>query len=194
MGCFRRDQTCCTGERNRTNAERAYRVRGRGWRSPHVAGLRDPAINAARYIFRTVYQYTSAQPCSPAPVPPGRSPMHRAADHLPETRPKPPFCLPRSSIYILYECTHFRKRPRDPEALLPGSGQHRTWSSEKAYSMVASRGKNSRVRPATSHTPQTQKDLRRIAHMFSAYRDDPVMREICRFAIKCAQERWIRGG
>lgn len=37
-----------------------------------------------------------------------------------------------------------------------------------------------------------ERDLRRIAHMFSAYRDDPLMRELCRLAIKCTQERLIR--
>ena len=36
-----------------------------------------------------------------------------------------------------------------------------------------------------------QHDLQRIAHMFSPYRDDPVMRDLCRLAIKCAQERLI---
>ncbi|MCD8350999.1 MAG: hypothetical protein LUC93_10360 [Planctomycetaceae bacterium] len=60
--------------------------------------------------------------------------------------------------------------------------------------MAVSKGKNGRLRPSTSYTPQTQKDLRRIAHMFSTHRDDPLMREICRLAIKCAQEGWIRGG
>ena len=38
-----------------------------------------------------------------------------------------------------------------------------------------------------------ERDLRRIAHMFSAHRDEPLMRELCRLAIKCAQERLIRG-
>ncbi len=35
-------------------------------------------------------------------------------------------------------------------------------------------------------------ELMRIAHMFVGYRDDPVMRELCRLAVKCAQEQWIK--
>ncbi len=37
-----------------------------------------------------------------------------------------------------------------------------------------------------------QDSLLRIAHMFSQFRDDPIMRELCRLAIKTAQERLIR--
>ena len=31
-------------------------------------------------------------------------------------------------------------------------------------------------------------ELLRIAHMFSPYRDNDLMRDLCRLAIKCAQE------
>ena len=31
-------------------------------------------------------------------------------------------------------------------------------------------------------------ELLRIAHMFAPYRDNDLMRELCRLAIKCAQE------
>ncbi len=36
----------------------------------------------------------------------------------------------------------------------------------------------------------TQERLIRIAHMFGEHREDRLMRELCRLAIKCAQERW----
>lgn len=35
--------------------------------------------------------------------------------------------------------------------------------------------------------------LHRIAHMFLPFREDQVMRELCRLAVKSVQERWIRG-
>ncbi len=38
----------------------------------------------------------------------------------------------------------------------------------------------------------TQDELMRLARMFVAYRDDPIMRELCRLAVKCAQEQWIK--
>ncbi len=41
-------------------------------------------------------------------------------------------------------------------------------------------------------TRAIQGELARIAHMFAPHRDDPVMRELCRLAVKCAQERRIR--
>ncbi len=37
-------------------------------------------------------------------------------------------------------------------------------------------------------------NLLRIARMFAKFRDDAIMRELCRLAVKCAQERLIRGG
>lgn len=37
-----------------------------------------------------------------------------------------------------------------------------------------------------------QGHLVKIAHMFNDYRDDPLMRELCRLAIKCAKERLLR--
>lgn len=38
-------------------------------------------------------------------------------------------------------------------------------------------------------TSIVQERLLRLAHMFNEYRDDQLMRELCRLAIKCAQER-----
>lgn len=35
--------------------------------------------------------------------------------------------------------------------------------------------------------------LRRLAHMFDPYRDDPLMRDLCRLAIKCVQEGLTHG-
>ena len=46
---------------------------------------------------------------------------------------------------------------------------------------------------AKSDTVIVQEQLLRLAHMFNPYRDVPLMRELCRLAIKCAQERLIRG-
>lgn len=40
-------------------------------------------------------------------------------------------------------------------------------------------------------TARVQRDLLRVAHMFGEYRDDVLMRELCRLAIKCTQERLI---
>ncbi len=37
-----------------------------------------------------------------------------------------------------------------------------------------------------------QENLLRVAHMFSEFREDPYMRELCRLAIKITQERLIR--
>lgn len=45
---------------------------------------------------------------------------------------------------------------------------------------------------AKAATSIVQARLVRIAHMFAEHRDDPLMRELCRLAIKCAQERLIR--
>jgi flagellar biosynthesis regulator FlbT len=39
-----------------------------------------------------------------------------------------------------------------------------------------------------------QRNLRRIAHMFAGFRDDEIMRELCRLAVKGARERLISGG
>lgn len=47
--------------------------------------------------------------------------------------------------------------------------------------------------PAKSDT-QVQRELLVIARMFVEYRDDPIMRELCRLAVKCAQERLIKTG
>jgi hypothetical protein len=41
---------------------------------------------------------------------------------------------------------------------------------------------------------QVQRELLVIAHMFVEYRDDPIMRELCRLAVKCAQEGLIKTG
>ena len=43
---------------------------------------------------------------------------------------------------------------------------------------------------AADEERETQERLLRIAHMFSEHREDELMRELCRLAIKCAQERW----
>ncbi len=40
---------------------------------------------------------------------------------------------------------------------------------------------------------QIQLALMTIGHMFVEYRDDPIMRDLCRLAMKCAQERLIHG-
>lgn len=40
---------------------------------------------------------------------------------------------------------------------------------------------------------RVQRNLMRIAHMFGEYRDDRLMREMCRLAIKFAQEGLIGG-
>ncbi len=45
---------------------------------------------------------------------------------------------------------------------------------------------------AAKSDTRAQGDLMRLARMFVAYRDDPVMRELCRLAVKCAQEQWIK--
>lgn len=37
-----------------------------------------------------------------------------------------------------------------------------------------------------------QEQLLRLAHMFEPFKEDPLMRELCRLAIRCAQERLIR--
>lgn len=47
--------------------------------------------------------------------------------------------------------------------------------------------------PKKSETALVQESLLKIAHMFNDHRDDRVMRELCRLAIKCAQERLISG-
>lgn len=39
--------------------------------------------------------------------------------------------------------------------------------------------------------PQLQWALMTIGHMFVEHRDDPIMRDLCRLAVKCAQERLI---
>lgn len=36
-----------------------------------------------------------------------------------------------------------------------------------------------------------EKAFLRIAHMFSPYREDPIMRELCRLAVKSVREGWI---
>ncbi len=42
--------------------------------------------------------------------------------------------------------------------------------------------------------PRIQRDLMAIAHMFVEYRDDPIMRSLCKLAIKCAREQLISTG
>ncbi len=37
------------------------------------------------------------------------------------------------------------------------------------------------------------KNLLRLAHMFVPHRDDALMRDICRLAVKCVQEGLARG-
>lgn len=44
-----------------------------------------------------------------------------------------------------------------------------------------------------SKTTVTQQRLLRIAAMFTEYRDDELMRELCRLAIKSAKEGWVGG-
>ena len=39
---------------------------------------------------------------------------------------------------------------------------------------------------------QVRQELMLIARMFAEYREDPVMREFCRLAVKCAQEGVIK--
>jgi hypothetical protein len=46
---------------------------------------------------------------------------------------------------------------------------------------------------AASETTLTQQRLLRVAVMFSEYRDDELMRELCRLAIKSAKEGWVGG-
>ena len=48
-----------------------------------------------------------------------------------------------------------------------------------------------RQQAAGDGVSQIDKDLARIARMFGDYRDDRLMRELCRLAVKCAQERLI---
>lgn len=61
--------------------------------------------------------------------------------------------------------------------------------------MTAKRDKSGKDTTVIESPDQAvQGDLLRIAHMFGDFRDDPVMRELCRLAIKCAQERLLRGG
>ncbi len=50
----------------------------------------------------------------------------------------------------------------------------------------------SKRKPFAADTTQVQANLIRVARMFHEFRDDPLMRELCRLAIKCAQERLIR--
>lgn len=40
---------------------------------------------------------------------------------------------------------------------------------------------------------RVEQELLRVAEMFSPHREDPLMRELCRLAVKCAQEGWIGG-
>ena len=62
----------------------------------------------------------------------------------------------------------------------------------------AANGATTIVAPRPAETPQKtetaiiQEDLLKVAHMFNDYREDRLMRELCRLAIKCAQERLIR--
>lgn len=52
-------------------------------------------------------------------------------------------------------------------------------------------GPNPDELPKKSETAIIQENLLKVAHMFNDYRDDRLMRELCRLAIKCAQERLI---
>ena len=45
--------------------------------------------------------------------------------------------------------------------------------------------------PKKPDTVVVQENLLRLAKMFQPYRDDELMRELCRLAIKCVQERLI---
>lgn len=40
---------------------------------------------------------------------------------------------------------------------------------------------------------RVEKNLLRVANMFIPHRNDPVMRELCRLAVKCVREGWIGG-
>ncbi len=47
-------------------------------------------------------------------------------------------------------------------------------------------------KPPEAADPQVQRELMIIAHMFVEHRDDPIMRDLCKLAMKCAQEQLIR--
>ena len=46
--------------------------------------------------------------------------------------------------------------------------------------------------PLDKSDTQVQRELLLIARMFVEYRDDPIMRELCRLAVKCSQEKLIK--
>lgn len=52
-------------------------------------------------------------------------------------------------------------------------------------------GQDGNVDAGKSDSIIIQGHLMKIAHMFNDHRNDPIMRELCRLAIKCAQERLI---
>jgi hypothetical protein len=37
-----------------------------------------------------------------------------------------------------------------------------------------------------------QRELMTVAHMFVEYRDDPIMRNLCKLAMKCTREQLIK--
>ncbi len=49
------------------------------------------------------------------------------------------------------------------------------------------------IRRPPADTQEIERNLVRIAHMFAPHRDDALMRDICRLAVKCAQEGLTRG-
>lgn len=45
--------------------------------------------------------------------------------------------------------------------------------------------------PDDKSIKRIDKKLLRIAQMFAPYREDPLMRDLCRLAVTCAREEWI---
>ncbi len=48
-----------------------------------------------------------------------------------------------------------------------------------------------RPRPGAD-TQEIERELLRIARMFAPYRENALMRDLCRLAVKCAQEGLVR--
>lgn len=74
-------------------------------------------------------------------------------------------------------------------ALLVGSGLKAEPRAGATRVLSSPGAGESRPRPAD--TTRMQANLLRLAHMFNEHRADRLMRELCRLAIKCAQERLI---
>ncbi len=73
-----------------------------------------------------------------------------------------------------------RYAPRDLDGRPSLSGRKESRSEEKTK------------KPA-SQTTLTQQRLLRVAVMFSDYKEDELMRELCRLAIRSAKEGWVGG-